>query len=695
MPSCLFLHFQPRRVRALLCVAVMALAACNGDDNPPAVASAAADSFTVGWNSDSAIDVLANDTVSADNVKLAVATPPSHGVITEQDGTLVYTPEPGYFGADEFSYRLGGDSVNSIATVSLVVQAQFALQGVVTDGPIANAHVQAHVGSQTFSADADAAGRYSVTVRSSQPGDFVTLSATGVGSQSAVVLTSLVGEVAGLASQVVDDKLTADSVPALQVTHLSAAQAGLMAQRGITPASDAELAAASQQLDSHAVLYAAALVRLVVDGGVALPEGVASTRELLQSAPALAAFEAARRVADKAQLEAAWSATLEDPALMRAPAVPAAGAAPLVLRYATGVGGSTFRVPRLTLRADGSATVVYEGSRPAQWRLEGATLRVTYDTPVVVTGLVDDTRGSGEQYPAEFVSTELQFSDLGASSGRYVLASMTHVGYTRTLTGPGAGRVDNVSRSLLRRHVGGSAPLRTEDFPVGARIGGLQSEHPPESTAVFSRQDVLRITGAGTGLMERTGATAHWRVVEGALLVDIGTQAYRYVPLGAGVLGEQRWAMEQLDAAGEIISHREIMAVRATAAGMSVSDWAKPWLGNVAAASGQQVMYGLGADGRWGVNSSNRGEPLPIVSPNRYWRQLPDGRLELVSTVGGCNPFIGVPTCRISFQRFWTPVARSGRTVWMIEHLVGNPASTTTETQDIRFVALTDSSPGS
>ena len=693
MPSCTLLNFRPRRARALWCAVAMTLAACS--DNPPEVAIATADTFAVSWNSGSALDVLSNDTVSLGNVKVAVATAPSHGVVTEKDGTLVYTPAPGYFGSDEFSYKLGGDSASSIATVSLVVQAQFALQGVVTDGPIANARVQARVGSQTFSADADAAGRYSVPVKSSQPGDFVTISASGVGSQSAVVLTSLVGEVAGLASQVVDGKLTAEQVPALQVTHLSAAQAGLMAQRGITPAGNAELAAAAQQLDGNAVLYAAALVRLVVDGGVALPEGVASTRDLLQSALALAGFEAARRAADKAQLEAAWSAMLEDPALMRAPAVPAAGAAPLVLRYANGVGGSTFPVPRLTLRADGSATVVSDTSRPAHWRVEGAALRVTYDTPVVVSGLVNDPRGSGEQYAAEFVKTELQFSDLGASSGRYALASMTQVGYTRTLAGPSAGRVDSVDRTLLRRYESSAAPLRAEDFPVGARIAGLQSERSPESGVLRSRQDVLLITGSGTGLMERTGATVTWRITDGALLVDIGTQAYRYLSLGVGVLGEARWAVEQLDAAGEVSSHREVMAVRATAVGLSASEWSKPWLGNLNAASGQQVVYRLQADGRWGVNSSNRGEPLPLVTATRFWRQLPDGRLELVSTVGNCDPFVGVPTCRISFQRFWTPVARSGRTVWLIEHLIGNPASTTPETQDIRFVALTDTTPGS
>ena len=682
--------------QALVVAGLLATTACSNNDAPP-MATAADDTFTVGWDAASPLAVLGNDTASGGTAVLSVAAAPKNGTLSLNAGVLSYTPNAGYFGPDEFSYRLDVDSATSTATVRLVVEAQFALQGVVTDGPIANAKVQAAVGSQTFSADADAAGRYSVAVKASQPSDFVTLTATGVGSQSAVVLTSHVGEVGGLATQVVGGKLTAERAPALMVTHLSAAQAGLMAQAGSAPRSNAELAAAAQKIDSNAVLYAAALVRLVVDGGVALPEGVASTRELLQSAASLVAFQTARRVADKPQLEAAWTAALTDPALNSPPPVPATGAAPVVLRFGYGAGGTAIVAPRLTLRADGSATVVTDSARPAQWRMDGAALVLTYDNPIIRTGFTNAVSPPFVQYPTEFGTTALRFSDVGASNGRYALASMTTLAYTVIQGGPDAGRRDSVSSSLLRRYEVAALALRTADFPVGTRIAGLASERSPVAEFNANRQDVLRITGAGIGTMERTGATAYWRVFEGALLVDVGTLAIRYVPLGTGPLGEERWAMEQLDTALDVTSHREVMAVRANEVSMSAADWVKPWVGNLNASAGFQLVAELQANGRWGNNGAERGDPLPVVTNFvRHWRQLPDGRLEMASsTPGNCNPFVGLPNCTITLQRFWTPLARVGRTVWVMEHLIFNPGNPASTTNDYRFVAFTDTSAGS
>ena len=682
--------------RAGLLLLAGTLAGCNSSDDPPPVATAVDDSLSVSWEGSSRLDVLANDSVSGGTASLRVATEPRNGLVSLVEGALVYTPDVGYFGPDEFSYRLGVDTASSTATVKLVVEAQFALQGVVTDGPIANARVQASVGSQTFSADADASGRYSVAVRTSQPADFITLTGTGVGAQSAVVLTSHVGEAGGLAAQVRNGTLTAENAPALMVTHLSAAQAGLMAQAGAVPRNNAELAAAAQQLDSNAVLYAAALVRLVVDGGVALPDGVASTRELLQSASALTAFQTARRVADRAQLEAAFNAALTDPSLARAPAGPAAGAEPVVLRYGYGAGGGTATSPRVTLRADGTATVVSSAARTAQWRREGAALLLTYDTPVVSNSFTNSSTPPFDQYPTEMSETGLRLSDLGASNGLYALASMTSVGYTVIQSGPQAGRTDFANTTQLRRYTVAAPALSNGDFPVDARIAGLTSERPPAGAFVPSRQDVLRITGPGTGTMERTGAAAFWRVIDGALLVETGTLATRYVPVGTGPLGEARWATEMLDTAGAVISHREVSVVRASAVSMAVADWAKPWVGNLNAAAGLQLATEFQANGRWGNIGANRGELLPAVTNfSRYWRQLPDGRLEMVSTVGGCDPFVGAASCRISIQRFWTPVARVGRTVWLLERLIGSASDPTGPGTDIRFVAFTERLPGS
>lgn len=75
--------------------------------------------------------------------------------------------------------------------------------------------------------------------------------------------SSHVGEVGGVAAQVRNGTLTAERAPALMVTHLSAAQPGLMAQAGPVPRSNAEPAAAAQKIDRNAVHSAAALVRVI------------------------------------------------------------------------------------------------------------------------------------------------------------------------------------------------------------------------------------------------------------------------------------------------------------------------------------------------------------------------------------------------------------------------------------------------
>jgi hypothetical protein len=289
---------------ALLVAAACGLSACS-KLSPDPVSVAAADNYTVAWNGERLLTVLDNDITRDGTSTLSVAVAPTNGSVTASNGALNYTPRPGFFGEDSFTYKLDVDSASSTAVVKLVVEAQLTLQGVVTDGPIANAKVVAAVGSASFSVDADAQGPYALPIKTSRPGDFVVLTATGVGAQSKVVLTSVVGEVAGLAAASTANRVTADRAPALMVTHLSAAQAGLMVQAGKLPSSNAELLAAGQKIDSDAVLDAAALVKLVVDNNVALPAGAATTRDMLNSATVLTAFVDARQLADAPQLAAA------------------------------------------------------------------------------------------------------------------------------------------------------------------------------------------------------------------------------------------------------------------------------------------------------------------------------------------------------------------------------------------------------
>jgi len=91
------------------------------------------DSKTLDEDSSAIIDVLGND-VNPDDGALTVTqvNPPAHGSVTlNTDGTVTYTPEADYNGADSFTYIVtdaSGDT--SLATVSLTVNPQ-------NDAPVA------------------------------------------------------------------------------------------------------------------------------------------------------------------------------------------------------------------------------------------------------------------------------------------------------------------------------------------------------------------------------------------------------------------------------------------------------------------------------------------------------------------------------------------------------------------------------
>jgi Bacterial Ig domain len=668
------------------------LASCGGGGGagndppaPPPVATAAADNFTVAWNGERRLAVADNDITSGGTPVLSVSVAPKNGSVSITAGAMSYTPKPGFFGADEFSYKLDVGNTSSTALVKLVVEAEFALQGVVTDGPIANAKVQAGVGSKTFAVDADALGRYSLPIKSSNPSDFVTLTGTGVGAQSKLVLTSLAGEVSGLAALTKDGKLTSEQAPALVVSHVSAALAGLMVQAGKLPTNNAELGAAALKLNSLAVSDAAALVKLVVDAGVALPTGAGNTRELLESTVLLRSFDAAQRLDNPKRLAAIRAEAVSDSTLAVTPPLPVAS--PIELLYANGTGGAAVTITSVTLRPDGTATVLDDEVRSAKWKVQNKVLGLTLDTPIVQTDF------SEEEVLYDLVTTGYLFSDVGAvGSGQFALSAYKQLSYRQYKNGPFAGtQVDDSSGDFARRYTANALPFKATDFSAGTRIAGPFSDRRPNPPFSIFKQDVLRITGVGTGTVERTGATVAWRLVDGALRVDIGNFSARYRKLGEGPLGEERWTFEPLDAAGQAVDISEIMAVRVSPITLTAGDWAKAWHGNINDGVGERVTYNLKANGSWTLAGAARGELDPTQLSTRYWRQLPDGRLDMVSGTAQCNPFLGDPACKVTQNRFWTVLGRTGKTLWVLEE---GPYLSSAAAASWRFVALTDTSSG-
>lgn len=169
------------------------------------------------------------------------------------------------------------------------------LQGQVTDAPIANASVLATVADRSYQTLADADGHYSLRIVTRSPDEFVRLSATGSAAQPQVRFESLLGSAGRLSAEAgTDGVLDSGDNSQTDVTHFTTAQFALMrrANAGVVPNADASLNTLTQSIEGDELLHAAAVIQLVVDGGVALPAGVSDTLALVSNPEAMQALTA-------------------------------------------------------------------------------------------------------------------------------------------------------------------------------------------------------------------------------------------------------------------------------------------------------------------------------------------------------------------------------------------------------------------
>ena len=104
--------------------------ACDGGGeivNQPPVAID--DYFEIDPNTPNSLDLLSNDAdPDGGSLELCGYTPPAHGTIQVVNGTLFYTPNPGYSGTDQFIYNVCDDfSAQDIAVVNLVIESDCAV----------------------------------------------------------------------------------------------------------------------------------------------------------------------------------------------------------------------------------------------------------------------------------------------------------------------------------------------------------------------------------------------------------------------------------------------------------------------------------------------------------------------------------------------------------------------------------------
>jgi hypothetical protein len=654
-----------------------------------ATAASVADAYQLDWNLAKRLAVLDNDSSSGGSATVSVIEAPKNGTATVDGAVLVYTPKPGFFGQDSLRYRQSVGTVSSEAEVKLTVEASMTVEGLVSDGPIANAKVTLKLGDKHFLADADANGRYSISVKTVEPSAFISLSAQGIGAQSHVVLESLVGEAKSLADLSQSGKVTALQAPALNVTHLSSAQVGLFAQGGKLPATDAELKARSAKLKGFDILDAAALIKILVDDHVPLPDQAKTTQDLLNSASLYPTFSANALIKYETRIEGIQQNLMVDPALISQ--LPKPSVSPLTSIYVSGLGGGVNSALRLVLQPDGTASVQQQDVRKGRWIHEGNQLTVLLDQAIVYkTTAYNQGHLAYGDASADDVVTGYQIREMGGQKGGRVLASINTVGYLKITDGPSSGyQIPRPAQWWANWRLEDKLDFTAQDFASGKRWAG------PLSTK--SHQDVMVVTGAATGRMERTGENFSWLIDQGTLVITLKDGGYRYRRIGLDPTGAERWLVEQIQG-GELVSLAEIMAVPAEEVSLTASALARKWNSNVTAQYWQNTFYSLRLDGVVGLTSLGyKQEDHAPVFKGRSWALKPDGQAYLYTTrlIDGVlceqqskqgKPAADDPDCRPGIWHTWKFVGKQGGALFVIDTLTFPD-----QPDSYRLIALTDS----
>ncbi len=226
----------------LVGASLLALTACGGSDDPEPESVNVAPSVTVSGKTaleGSEVTITA-DGQDSDGTIASYSWIQKSGAtasLTGSDSATVEFSAPAVIANEDIILTVtvtddGGATASSDVTVSITANIlNVTLNGLVTDGPIANANVEVTVGNQIFTTTADGVGLYSVplSLDDSFADQIVRVSATGEEANSTTKLVSYVGAFAELDNAAgEDDTLTNTEAFGVNVTHLTSANAALM-----------------------------------------------------------------------------------------------------------------------------------------------------------------------------------------------------------------------------------------------------------------------------------------------------------------------------------------------------------------------------------------------------------------------------------------------------------------------------------
>ncbi len=553
-------QFARKKITLVSAIATL-IAGCGGGDGTtaaPATINAAADARTMDWNSPATIDVLANDTASRGALTLTSVSGAQHGSAAISDGKIVYTPTAGFYGVEKLSYTVsaaGGTTATADATVT--VEAVMTLNGNASDNPIAGGTVAATVGGKTFQASTNANGDYSLVLRSSSPADFVTLVASGSGTQAPVKLASLVGDVASLSQSASAGQVSMAAVPSLGVTHITSAFMALAAKSngGVAPTSAQQLKDLTPKVDVDDVMRLATAIKLTADKGVPLPAGVSDTLAMVNSDAGVSAVYTAA---------ASISPTLASDT--RA-AIVTTVTAPTGVFSLNGLNERTsvYRDFTITYRADGTGTMSGRlGEHALTWKADGALVNIVYAKPtdydyavgsgVTVNGVpITESiheHTSGMQILKVINEATIKYGEIGTvtwSSGANNGKAVTGANLTTTNAPITLSTAFNVDQRL---------PIPAAATATGAVLAGVfANPHPTFDTTsnpgtaymdpIPQSTDALQFTSATEARIMLSGAVVSWSVADNYLVIQdksSGAVIWKMALLGVnGSTGQSQW----------------------------------------------------------------------------------------------------------------------------------------------------------
>lgn len=591
---------------------VALLAGCGGGDGPAApvpppapTVQAIDDPFTLPAGTPSDLAVLVNDSVTGGAATLAVATPPTHGTVSVQGSTLRYTPDAGFYGSDQFTYRADVGAATSTASVKLTVEAELTLSGSLKPVPTTPTEITAQVGERQFKASADANGAYLVKIKSSRADALVTLTSQSTGAQARLALASAVADFGALSAQP-GAQVDETQWPALRLDLLTTGRYGLLLGAGM-PTTGTGLHASLRSQDPTDLFNIVMLLRHIVEENGDLPGATTTTLDLLRSKTALARTKYLWESGSKVYL----TTTAADFAAAQPPLVGPQGRRLLI--------GQRF----ISLTSDGKASVQTYINAPTsyagRWTQDGDTLRVKLDGPRPAPGTgawnaeyrLRSIRGTDDR-----PDTPLMLDmDVDPNCARFAPAC---VGYT-------TGWTPVTSFDLDKDRL----PLRVEDV-ASQRWAGLIAETDSAAALCLCRAREVAFGAA----LELPGFTA--QLVDGQLLLHAGPLTHRYTRLRQQADGLELWLVE-LEQNGQRVKAATLPVVK----------------------SGSVVLDKASAMRRWFVTSAQQRDPVHWLGQEQWWQA--DGKVSWIDHYNG-KPYASASWALSSDSREVTMLSSDGFT---------------------------------